>query len=339
MIRSRGEYKFVTIPETIRIDGGIMPARDVAGDGSWCQLRGEDPAFLMEGVRERQAALGMSVEKVKMDRALRADRLSNIALALNEMAKRGSIETRFVKPFELNSAVHYLDSVAETPWAFVTENDLVSYYNDFQARGQLRADPVRKLFRDMQLFRHVMANVGDEVVNVTNWDFVRSAKNEDTYYDKTDPLNFQAYKYRMTGASSDSGQALEWMMSGGTFTAKLPDTSDARLFSYCRTIIMFTSSYSKNEMNTTKGYSEYYYSYVPVPCAIEDGVASIDSSVVRAAADSVISGVGWKKIGFDQEEWRSNSIDVDIAHIYAVWTLGDHTDISPLGWTWEPGAE
>lgn len=25
-----------------------------------------------------------------------------------------------------------------------------------------------------------------------------------------------------------------------------------------------------------------------------------------------------------------------ISNIYAVWTLGDHTDISPLGWNWNP---
>lgn len=25
-----------------------------------------------------------------------------------------------------------------------------------------------------------------------------------------------------------------------------------------------------------------------------------------------------------------------ISDIYSVWTLGDHTDISPLGWNWNP---
>ena len=42
MINSRDKYDFVTIPDEIRIDGGIMPARDVAADGSWKHLRGED---------------------------------------------------------------------------------------------------------------------------------------------------------------------------------------------------------------------------------------------------------------------------------------------------------
>ena len=79
MIRSREEYLFVTVPETIRVDGGIMPARDVAGDGSWRQLRGEDPAFLMEGVRERKKAVWASTEHVEVDRFLRAFRLAGVA--------------------------------------------------------------------------------------------------------------------------------------------------------------------------------------------------------------------------------------------------------------------
>ena len=339
MIASRDEYDFVSIPSSIRIDGGIMPARDVAGDGSWRRLRGEDPAFLMEGVRERRAALGMPAENVKMDRAIRADRLAGVANDLHEMAKRGTLHTRFVKPFEHNSAVHYIDGEARTPWTFVTEDDLVSSHNDFRAGGQLRADPIRKLFRDMQLLRHVMGAPNDAVVDITNWDFVRDSKNEGTYYDPTEkPLAFQAYRYKMSGASSESAQSLEWKMSSGTFTAPLPETSDASLFAYCRTILMFSSTYSKSEMNTLKGYYEHHYSYVPVPCAIEDGVASIAASSVRSAADSIISHLGWEKIGLDQAEWRENSISVDIANIYAVWTLRSHTDISPLGWTWEPGA-
>lgn len=51
MLNTPSDYKY-TIPETgIIIDGGIMPARDVANDGSWKILRGEDPCFLSEAAR------------------------------------------------------------------------------------------------------------------------------------------------------------------------------------------------------------------------------------------------------------------------------------------------
>ncbi|MBQ1428774.1 MAG: hypothetical protein IIZ06_03820, partial [Kiritimatiellae bacterium] len=48
MISSRGQYKFVAPPEWMEINGGILPARDVADDGSAAILRGEDACFLAE---------------------------------------------------------------------------------------------------------------------------------------------------------------------------------------------------------------------------------------------------------------------------------------------------
>lgn len=48
MIATREEYVFNAPPQGIIIDGGILPARDVASDGSWRVLRGEDPCFLAE---------------------------------------------------------------------------------------------------------------------------------------------------------------------------------------------------------------------------------------------------------------------------------------------------
>ena len=51
MLDRLSDYKF-TIPESgVIVNGGIMPARDVANDGSWKVLRGEDPCFLSEAAR------------------------------------------------------------------------------------------------------------------------------------------------------------------------------------------------------------------------------------------------------------------------------------------------
>lgn len=47
-LHERSEYKLLAPPNGILIDGGIMPARDVANDGTWKILRGEDPSFLRE---------------------------------------------------------------------------------------------------------------------------------------------------------------------------------------------------------------------------------------------------------------------------------------------------
>lgn len=54
MAQSGYTYKYTTPPTGIEMTGDIMPARDVRGDGSADELRGEDIAFLLEACRLRQ---------------------------------------------------------------------------------------------------------------------------------------------------------------------------------------------------------------------------------------------------------------------------------------------
>lgn len=342
MIRSREEYLFVTVPETIRVDGGIMPARDVAGDGSWRQLRGEDPAFLMEGVRERQAALGLAVTTAVMDRALRASRLAGVAFDIRRMASRRA-RPYFVKPFE-DVAVHgAVDSNFDTffPDAKFTDAYLASSAGDFAAGAPLRADPVRALFYDMQRLRSFVAGATAET-NGTSWEIEKSAYNEDhRFYPPTAPSNY-VYLYNMemqtTGDQPEGGSySMECRLSKGSFSSSLEDTSAADLVSSCKTYAVFSASYELYKRATSEGrVVESSYSCVPVPCTIADGVASVAAADIMAAADAIVGHHGWKKVGWNQTEYSVQEIKILIRDIYAVWTLGDHTDISPLGWNWTP---
>lgn len=343
MIKSRDEYDFVTIPDEIRIDGGIMPARDVAGDGSWRQLRGEDPAFLMEGVRERQRAIGLSYTPAVMDRALRASRLADIAYAIRKMASRRAAPY-FVKPFE-DVAVHGTeDSSFETffPDAKFTAEDIASSEDDFSVGAPLRADPVRALFYDMQRLRSFISGGPDETKG-TAWEIGKSAYDEDhRFYPPTSPSNV-VYRYEMLMNRQSDGQpeggsySMECRLSKGSFSSSLEDTSAADLVSSCKTYAVFAASYALYKRATSEGrVVESSYSCVPVPCTIADGVASVAAADIMAAADAIIGHHGWKKVGWNQMEYSVQSIEIFISNIYAVWTLGDHTDISQLGWNWNP---
>ena len=342
MIKSREEYLFVTIPETIRVDGGIMPARDVAGDGSWRQLRGEDPAFLMEGVRERKRAIGLSYTPVEMDRALRASRLAGVAYDIRKMATR-RVRPYFVKPFE-DVAVHGAgNSNFDTffPDAKFTAEDIASSEDDFAVGAPLRADPVRALFYDMQRLRSFVGSTVAET-NGTSWEIVKSAYNEDqAFYPPTAPSNY-VYLYQMemqtTGDQPEGGSySMECRLSKGSFSSSLEDTSAADLVSSCKTYAVFAASYALYKRATSEGrVVESSYSCVPVPCTIADGVARVAAADIMAAADAIIGHHGWKKVGWNQTEYSVQNIEIFIRDIYAVWTLGDHTDISPLGWNWNP---
>ena len=343
MIKSRDKYDFVTIPDEIRIDGDIMPARDVAGDGSWRQLRGEDPAFLMEGVRERQRAIGLSYTPAVMDRALRASRLAGVAYDIRKMASRRAAPY-FVKPFE-NVAVHgAVDGNFDTffPDAKFTAEDIASSAGDFAVGAPLRADPVRALFYDMQRLRSFVSGGPDET-NGTAWEIGKSAYDEDhRFYPPTSPSNV-VYLYEMgmerpiDGQPEGESYSMECRLSKGSFSSSLEDTSAADLVSSCKTYAVFFTRYELYKRATSEGsVREASYSCVPVPCTIADGVASVAAADIMAAADAIIGHHGWKKVGWNQTEYSGQEIKILIRDIYAVWTLGDHTDISPLGWKWNP---
>lgn len=333
MIRSRGEYLFVTVPEAIRVDGGIMPARDVAGDGSWKQLRGEDPAFLMEGVRERHAAIGRADTTVVMNRALRARRLAGVADDIRMMATR-SAAPYFVKPFE-DVAVHgEVDGSFDTffPDAKFAAEDLASSVGDFAVGAPLRADHVRALFYDMQRLRSFVGSARPET-SCSAWEIVKSAYDADhLFYPPSSPSSV-VYLYNMEMET----YSMECRLSNGSFSSSLEDTSVADLVSSCKTYGVFFARYNLYKRATSEDkVEESSYSCVPVPCTIADGVASVAAADIMAAADSIIGHHGWKKVGWNQTEYSIQNIEIFIHDLYAVWTLGDHTDISPLGWNWTP---
>ena len=343
MIKSRDKYDFVTIPETIRVDGGIMPARDVAGDGSWRQLRGEDAAFLMEGIQERRRAIGLSYTPVEMDRFLRASRLAGVAHDIRQMALSW-VEPYFVKPFE-DVAVHgkfNTNFYTFFPDARFAAEYLASSEGDFVAGSPLRADPVRALFYDMQRLRSFISGGPDET-NGTAWEIGKSAYDEDhRFYPPTSPSNV-VYRYEMLMNRQSDGQpqggsySMECRLSKGSFSSSLEDTSAADLVSSCKTYAVFAAGYNLYKHATSEGsVSEGSYSCVPVPCTIADGVARVEAADIMAAADAIIGHHGWKKVGWNQMEYSVQNIAISISDIYSVWTLGDHTDISPLGWNWTP---
>ncbi len=54
------------------VSGGVMPARDVRGDGSWRAMRYEDLLFLAEAYAERKAAVGLTPSSAPPGRTLDA---------------------------------------------------------------------------------------------------------------------------------------------------------------------------------------------------------------------------------------------------------------------------
>lgn len=146
MITDRADYDFVDIPDTIKINGEIMPLRRNKNE-----LRGEDPAFLLEAADERRVIWnGGTVPKTTMTHEIRGDRLQAIARSLREDVTEG----RFIRPWP-TGPLYDIDGDLVTSLALkYSETDLVSSPDDFARGHPLVQKDVEKLFTDTGLLRN-----------------------------------------------------------------------------------------------------------------------------------------------------------------------------------------
>lgn len=150
MISDRADYDFVTIPSSIKINGEIMPLR-----ANKNELRGEDPAFLMEAQAERNAVWdNFDSVKYVMTKEIRADRLGSVAENIRDDVTRG----RFIRPWPSGPVYDISGDLVSDLHLAYTESDLVSSPEDFLRGHPLVQADVGKLFTDTDLLRTVNIN-------------------------------------------------------------------------------------------------------------------------------------------------------------------------------------
>ena len=174
MISSPTDYKMLTPPDGVLIDGGIMPARDVAGDGSWKVLRGEDPCFLLEAGRRiavyafNDATLAFDFGEVT--KAVDAQPMKSAIYGIHDGAMGG--RTWPNAPVLKNGLGYYPDVVQSgttgalafwdgclTPGTASAPSNFMSTTSAFTTDAPLRADNVRKIFHDLNTVKGVVADV------------------------------------------------------------------------------------------------------------------------------------------------------------------------------------
>lgn len=220
MIRSREEYLFVTIPNEIKINGEIMPLREKK-----YELRGEDPAFLMEAAAERYVIWhGGSTTKSTMTREIRGDRLQAIARSIRADVTEG----RYIKPWPAGPVYDVELDLATSLNLLYTEADLVSSPDDFTRGHPLVQKDVEKLFTDTDLLRNCNLYKTWHNWNWNNFSITHTYTHDevgDAPEDSWETYGTTLYDYRCScNEMSDwdstywYGQWKEAVASGGTAT-------------------------------------------------------------------------------------------------------------------------
>lgn len=346
MINARDQYDFVTIPDEIRIDGGIMPARDVAADGSWKHLRGEDAAFILEAVAERRCAVaGVTVEKTLMTREINGARLFNAVYPLQGV----SPFHRYCKTIPSPVAPAYMGYSSVTlDKAFdarIEAYDLKSQPDNFMQGKPLVADEIRRVYLDLGLMRQFYVDSFAE-----RWEFseevstdhiVKSlveqtpgAAENDLYLDSTQTSRvLTEYKMKIP-VRGQNAWAMDLQSSGGTYTAVIPEHS-RKYISDVRAFVLL-QYYSDLVPKSGAAFSEICWSYHEVDCLSDGGTVTVPHASVISAAEEARSHYNPTLHGIGDTSISSQMVCMYYNGLHLICSLTDHTDFHDIGWTWNP---
>lgn len=363
MINDRSQYEFVTIPSEIKIDGGIMPARDVAGGNAWRLLRGEDPCFLLEGIGERRtAALCSTQGRETFTKMIEHTRLSGIASSLRLLCSSNGFCNGVQNPQPIYDAQYGNDFIIDNYG--LAKTDFASSASDFATGGALVANNIRKLFYDFKNITHFTSlNRGwYSPVSFSEWETTTSHNGDDCYAKLVSAPSVSAIYYVVDSwYSSEDEEILEYSFhktftgTNGTFVINVPSvtgnwvnpekTKAFGLFNIKDYVVRYEDGGDEDgdgvpDSAGTVVHNLDKYCVVPFSTCSHSGNTITVSAQSVATAASMIDGnysvrrYSWRDV--DTSLHLTQEYEVNILAIGAILELGDHTDISGIGWPWTP---
>lgn len=324
MINSRASYDFVTFPDGVAVNGGIMPLRSGSAANA---LRLEDVGFLYEAMCERQAALGETANHATLTKEIRAYPLSTVANGLTALAPK------FLTDFEPTKVA--VSSATGNTIAGIYGNASTAPAASFATGAPLVAADVKNLFDSVATMRqfdaegevtaaqsgltHTYSYGPDERFNnQTYWDF--PYKGLLIWYSSN---SFQRFPEGTSGGVlTDGGYEFEIRATAGKYQVAtevgakyLAKTSAVAIM---RTQLSVRAYTGATETTTTKN----FYA-VPVAATYANGVVTVALSDLLTVADDLASAFerpGYKAKAYNIYEW-----DVYVLDLLALCKLGDHT--------------
>ena len=310
MLDRASDYKY-TIPEAgITIDGGIMPARDVANDGTWKILRGEDPCFLSEAARRcrlyRYYCDTGSEDPVPVDRhvtsKVRAAPFVDIAARIAQAADGPEYDgTKYAMPFsaalKTGNIIQIRTGTAQDSgtWQEIVNG---TYYNaplhtetftGYMPGDTLAADSIRSYFYDIRKLGAICApNIRQRRWTTTpanvRYEYDAATGTIVQHYQRSDGVVYGDYVYRSLNrywpSQTPTQEFAEWELrqirpndfeSGDTSTA-LSVLADAR------EPVSVTALFAVVGYHSTRTTSTWTQYCIPRSCTIDaNGIVTLDA--------------------------------------------------------------
>lgn len=347
MISSADDYIWVTPGVDIRIDGGIMPVRDVANDGTWKVLRGEDVAFCLEGAYERCGAGAIigpdyySKYTRNVDKVIIGSRWRAAVRSLRDAADRAIND---VPGYPMSDSIPaQIPESATIPMLYgnlmFDKSKLRSDDSKFNPKMPMRADDVRDVFHDMALLRAFHHN-GTFTRSTQEFSSEAGGWDGHTAMPARDDVLFahSVMNWRPGNLSGLSGWNTTRADKGTlTFVPRNNGDADFRTVArYClveELDIDFTEFDNESNVTTNR---KWHHMWVPPQ---SNGNSMTDSMQELALAAEKISGSYTGKMvngRFLRDDEIRNGYGFDVVvrlkSVRAAVYLDDHTDFSGIGW-------
>lgn len=334
MITSKGEYEFVTFKDDIIINGEIMPLREEERKND---LRGEDPAFLLEAQGERHEAMwGWAKKKEEMTKEIQGERLKGIVKRLLEDANLGSTywAACFIKEQLPERDIYDLatEDVAKELGLLFNTWDFQSKVWNFESGGTLRRSHMEALFSDADMMRipyltHVEATTIKLSHSVNKGQTGLSYPYEPTI---NDDLLYDYYAWgeelRHDGQIDISGAWHEATVNGGSLSYDLTEARSKWLKPVTRTLCICGTrvSYRKGgDSDYSQNVASNAYDVFSCPSSQTGSVVTMDASALADGAKRFLS-----HYHFDKKKWPfygAQIARVFLRYIIPVCEMGDHT--------------
>ena len=340
MITTKGEYEFVTFKDDIIINGEIMPLREEERKND---LRGEDPAFLLEAQGERYAVLwGVSLAKKEMTKEIQGERLKDIVRRFMKDANLDGAENwncYFIREQIPDGDLYSLstkDVAHELGLRFNTLDFQAKAWN-FESGGVLRRRHMEALFADADRLRipFVKWEYGEFFSQIVLSHSVAKGQTGLDYTFEPDVNDNCLYEYHASYSRYGTDEAPElrgsWfeaVVNGGSLSYDLTETRSKFLRPVTRTLCLCHTRVQYRKGGDDSGSPDQdeesnVYDVFSCPSTQTGSVVTMDLSSLVNGAKRFLGHYHFnkKQVPF----YGSQYAHVELAHIIPVCEMGDHT--------------
>lgn len=361
MINRREDYKFVSVPNELSVDGSVLPVRVSRNDGSWKHLKGEDPAFLQEAMFERlfccsngsttllytedyPSGMNYAWSGIKQDfyteppdRHIVGQRIKDTVNALHAMRR---VYARQI-PQTPQHGAWYVENrsssltLPEILGVSIQQNALKSDPSDFDTGSPLSKDSLQNVFDDLQTLRYpttIGSYAGGHGVTITG---TRWEPKGNQYWNTPGGTTVQDNWVQYNNGGQLKQNCGCYLLEG-TYEISIPAeggrtvdkgnvTDDFTVSAQAYADFDYTVQ-QVNFPNMGETIRHFWNIVVPVNSTKQGSKLVVTASDIRTAAYTAHMAVGdlWfepSMLGRSQD----GSQIITLERLGAIWTLGSHT--------------